>query len=219
MKIFKQARVKTEKIIRRKSPQRLVSSTKRVKFLKFATFSFLLLAILYLIKGWLVVAMVGWHPITRFAFIKELEKRNGKKVLEELVLKNLILQEASRKKINVDSKDVDEELQKIRENLNAQGITLEGVLAEQGLRIEDLKETIKMQKLIEGIVKDKINISDEEMRTFFEENKSSFPKEAKFEDYKDDITKRLFQEKLYSEYQKLIEDLKTKTNVVYFASL
>ena len=50
-----------------------------------------LVLLLFNFKDWLIVAVVGKKPITRYQYNQDLEKQCGAQVLETLVLKNLIL--------------------------------------------------------------------------------------------------------------------------------
>ena len=81
-----------------------------------------------------------------------------------------------------------------------------------------LVEQITIQKSVEAILCQKINISDEDISKYFEENKELLQKDAKLEDVREDIRKQLFQQKLNEEYTKWIAELKGKAKILYFVN-
>lgn len=175
-----------------------------------------ILGLLYYYKELFVVATVNGKPITRIEVISELEKQNGKGVVDNLVTKSLIIEEASKKNIVVTGDDVNNELSKIEEDLKAQGQTLDQVLTMQGLKRADVEENLRIKIYIEKILDEQTKVSDEMIQKYFDENKATYPKDTKFEDQKDAIAGQLKQQKLQEEYQKWIDELKGNAKINYF---
>src|SRR5690348_15986934 len=70
----------------------------------------ILAAILFLLRSWFIVAIVNGQPITRASFTRELEKKDGRDVLNSLVTKTLIFQEAAKNNVTISDSDVNAQL-------------------------------------------------------------------------------------------------------------
>ena len=78
---------------------KLNEKTKKVLIILLA---FLICALLlFNLKHLFIAVVVDNHPITRFALDRELEKKGGQQVLEDLINQSLILQEAKRQGIEI----------------------------------------------------------------------------------------------------------------------
>lgn len=173
---------------------------------------------LFLARFVLLAAFVNGTPISRIKLIKELEKQGGKDVLSSLIERSLIFQEAKRLGVKVPDDVVQTQIKSIEEIIKGQNLTLNDALAARGQNRADLVEQITIQKTVEAILGQKINISDEDISKYFKENKELLPKDSKLEDAKEDIRKQLFQQKLNEEYTKWIEELKGKAKILYFVN-
>jgi len=108
----------------------------------------ILAALVYYYKGLFIAATINGSPITRLAVIKELEKASGKQVLDSLITKKLINNEAIKKGISITSEEVDAEIKTIEDQIKAQGQTLEQALATKNMKLEDLKQQILTRKTL-----------------------------------------------------------------------
>ncbi len=174
------------------------------------------LGLLYYFKDLFVVATVNGKPITRFEIVNELEKKNGKDVVDNLVTKNLIMQEAAKKNVTVSQDDVNNELAKIEEDLKAQNQTLDQVLQMQGLSKADVEENLRIKLYIERLLADEVQVSDDDAKKYFDENKTMYGKDAKFDDVKDQVKDQLKQQKLQEKFQTWLNDLKANAKINYF---
>jgi len=113
---------------------------------------FVLVATGLLLKKELVVATVNGQPISRLTLIREMEKSSGKQVLEGLIGRTLILQEAKKQNASISQEEIDQEMEKIEENLKSQGQDLNQLLSFQGIAKTELEEQIRIQKLVEKLV-------------------------------------------------------------------
>ena len=89
--------------------------------------------------------------INRLSVIKDLENK-GEKVLDTIVLKTLINQEAKKRKLTIPQSEIDAEMKKIEVNVSSQGSTLDALLAQQGMTKDDLVGEIKLQLLVTKMV-------------------------------------------------------------------
>lgn len=176
---------------------------------------FLLGALLYTFRSLFVVASVNGETIGRAAFTRELESQSGKQVLNSLITKTIILQEARKKNISVSNKEVSDEVKKIEANLAKQGQKLDQVLVAQGLSRSTLLEQIKLRKLVEKMV-GTVSVTDKEAADFAEANKASLPEGIKPEDAKNQAMQQLKQQKSNEKIQAWLEKLQKGAKIDYF---
>ena len=211
-----QSKTPTTEIKESKSLTKVNESKKR-KYGVIVIVALILSVFLYFFRGLFVVALVNNKPITRLSLIRRLEKESGQAVLENLVINELILQEARKKGVSISPEDIQEEINNITEIVEAQGTTLEAALSMQGQTIDDLTENIKIQKIAEEILKDEIQVSDEEVLEYFEENKE-FYEDKEFVDMEEEIKEQLSQEKLQVKFSELLENLKNESDIRYLVT-
>lgn len=176
------------------------------------------ITLLYYFRGLFVAATVNGQPISRLTVIGELEKRQGREALDSLVTETLILQETTKQKVTVPQADIDTELTSFEERLKASGQDLNLFLASSGWTKEDLAKQIKIQKLVEKVLGDKISVTDEEINKYIGDNKDLFPEGAKGDELKAQARAALRQQKLGEEFQKWLTDLKAKAVINYFVN-
>jgi len=176
----------------------------------------LFLGIVYLLRSLIFAAFVNGKPIFRLSVISVTEKQDGTVALDNLIEKQLIFDEANKQKIKVTEEDVENEITNIKDTLAKQNITLDQALEVSKQDLNSLKEQIKIQKIVEKILGNKVTIEDKEISEYFLNNKEYFGTNAKLADFKDQIKNELFAQKLSSEYSKWIEELKTNAKIKYF---
>lgn len=200
----------------KKLPKKLLLKNKlNKKYLIFVAALLLLVVFVYFFRGLFLVALVNNKPITRLSLIKQLEKESGQATLENIVIKELIMQEANIKGVLISQEDIQREIDSITEVVEAQGTTLDVALSMQGQTIEDLRENIRIQKTAEEILKNEIQVSDQEVLEYFEKNKELY-EDREFVDLEVEIKEQLSQQKLQVKFSELLENLKSKSNIRYF---
>lgn len=193
-----------------------VNSLKKKRYFALVFVFLILILLVYAGRGVLFAAMVGGKPISRLTLIKELEKRGGKDALENLITKEMIAQESRKKGVSVTDAEVSAEIARIEGIVEGQGMNLETALESQGQTIADLEENIRIQKTLEKLLADKIQVTDEEIQKFFDDNKESYGVETKFEDIKDSIKDQLIQNKLSAEFETYLASIRAEKKVIYF---
>ena len=175
--------------------------------------------LLFLGKSLFVAALVNGRPISRLALTSELERQGGQKVLDSLIEKSLIFQEGSRAGVKIDKEVVDQEISRIETLLKEQNLTIDEALSMRGETRKGLSEQIRLQKTVEALLAQKINISEEEAKAYFDNNKEIFGTNAKFEDVKSNVKDQLYQQKLNEQYSSWIAELKGKAKILYLLKL
>jgi foldase protein PrsA len=214
MKISK--KTKTEKTVN-KIPLSLIKNFPKANKRNLA----ILLAIiilagtLYYFKNQFIVAMVNGKPIFRLTLIRELEKQTGKGVLDSLITKTLILDEAKKQNVSISDGEINEEVKQIEENISKQGQELTALLDAQGMTRNDLLEQIKLQKTVEKIAGKDISISEQEVDDYIKTNKDLISKDTDIEKIKETIKGQLEQEKLNEKIQTWVESLRQNAKITY----
>lgn len=179
----------------------------------------LLAGIIYAFKGLLIAAMVDNQPISRLELDRQLEKQNGKTVLEGMILQKLILNEAKRNGVNASQQDIDVKMQEIDKQFADQGQKLDDFLALRGQTRKDIEDQVRIQLTVEKLLGNEVTVSEEEVNNYFKQNQSFYPKGANLENVKGEIENTLKQQKLAEKFQTWSQDLKTKAKVSYFLQL
>lgn len=173
----------------------------------------LLVITAFIILRFFVSALVNGKPVWRLSIIRALERQGAAQVLDLEISKQLIFQEAKSRGVSVTTSEIEAEIDKIKAGLAEQGLSLEVVLKEQSLTHKELLETIKLQKLVEKLLSDKTQVSDEEVSEYFNDNQELFEEGTKLESIKDEIKDRLAQQKLSQEFQNFTSELRSKANI------
>jgi len=176
-----------------------------------------LLVLGFMYKGLVVAAWVNGAPISRFQVLGQLEKMSGKNVLDSLITKKLIEDEAKAKGIAVTKDEVSAEISKIEEQIKTQGGTLDAALEQQGMTREDLEIQISVNTKIQKLLADKLSVTDEEIAKYITDNKVNVPK-GQEQQFNDSIKAQLAQQKLSTEAQSLVASLKGSAKIKYFVN-
>lgn len=178
----------------------------------------LIIGFAYAFKSLFVAALVNGQPISRITLIKEMEKQSGKQMLDSLVSKALIMQEAKKQNITVSQKEIDDEVKKIEDTLKKREQSLDQALTFQGTNRQEFIEQIKIQKMVQKLIGKNIQITDKEVNDYYEKNKESFPQGSNESELKENIKQQLEQQKLSGKFQSWIQGLKTSAKINYFVS-
>ncbi len=176
-----------------------------------------LLGTAYFSRGVFVAAVVDGSPISRLSVIRELEKQAGQQALDRLVTQKLVDAEVARRHIVVSPSDIDDEIGKIEDQMVKQGATLQMALEQQGMTEEDLREQMLLQKELEGILGDKLAVTDEEVSEYMTQGGSGTPAGISDADFKDQIREQLKGQKFNIEVGKWIAAAKADASIRYYA--
>ncbi|WP_243388437.1 peptidyl-prolyl cis-trans isomerase [Bacillus kexueae] len=114
-----------------------------------------------------VVAEIGETTISRQDWLAELEKRFGKTTLENMINIKVVEELASKYGIEVPEETIERELKMFKATYNAFG--------EEGFEQDDqLKDQIRYSILLEELLTKDVEVPEEEMKQFYEENKGFY---------------------------------------------
>ena len=108
-------------------------------------------------------------------------------ILNQLIDQKLKDQEIKRFKINIDEKEIDQTIERIKETNYYTDEDLRDVLAKEGLTMEEyrdrIKETILRTKLVNLQVKSKIVITEEDISSYYENHPDKYGGKKKYHLY------------------------------------
>lgn len=133
-----------------------------------------LIGLLFTASRFWIVAWVDNKPITKFELYSLLEKRDEGKTAEELIVQRLLLSEGQKQKQAVSGSETDLEIKKI-EDQQGGSEQLDQILSIQRLSREDFKKLVELQLLKQKLFSGNVNISEEDVNKYIEENKQSLP--------------------------------------------
>ncbi len=172
-------------------------------------------ALLFRYKAVFVAAMVDGHPISRLSVLRQTEKERGKTVLESLIVEALINKEAQKKGVTVTKDEIDAEIKDVEQAISAQGSSLDDALHAQGMTKDDLVHQVTIQKKIEKILGDKVQVTPEEVEKYITDSKLVLPP-GKEDIAKKQIAKTIQQQKLAGVAPGWINDLRANAKIRYF---
>lgn len=177
----------------------------------------IMVALFVYARNFSAVANVNGVRITRSAYINELEKQAGSKVLEGLITQSLIYQEAARKHIVVSDGQIADEIAKIEKNLADQKTSLEKTLIAENITRKDLYERIKLNLTTQKLIEKYTKVTDAEVQDFIDKHPEVFSNNTVAEDVRADIKRRLQEQKITDQTQILINTLKKNAHVVIYS--
>lgn len=169
----------------------------------------------YLLKDVFIVAMVNGKPVYRWSVVQRLEDQGGKQILDSLITEALVKQAIKDSGVKVEQAEIDAAVSEIEGRIAAQGMTLDQALKDQGMTKDQLIEDIVMQKSAEKIVGDKVQVTDEEVAAYIEENKQYFPEGSDLESMKDLVKSQLKSSKVSTEIQTWVQSLQDNAKIIY----
>jgi hypothetical protein len=189
------------------------------KAIQFTALLLVVAGLVYFAGKNLFVASVNGQLVSRLTVIKDLEKQGGKKVLETIIIKMLVNQEAKKRKISIPQKEIDMELPRIEKNVSSQGATLDALLLQQGMTKNDLIEEIKLQLLATKMVDQNVSATDKEVEAYIESQKeqsSTGLSQSTPEITTSQAKAAIKQQKIQNNVQLFISNLKANAKINYF---
>lgn len=177
----------------------------------------LLLAVLAFIgKSLVIAATVNGSPISRLSIVRELEKRSGKAALESMIQKKLIETQLRKEGVTVTQEEVDAEIRLIEQEVSGQGGTLKAALEAQGVTEEVLREQITIQKKLEKVLSNKVQVSDADLEALKKQNDLKPAEGQTEEDFNKGLKDQLKRQKFQEEAGKWVENLTNSAKINYY---
>ena len=126
------------------------------------------------------VATVEGEKITKDELYDVLVKSQGKEAVALLIEEKLVALEMKKEKLSVSDKEVDAELATYIENSGGDD-AFAAALQQSGMTEKQFKENIVQFLSLQKLMEPRIDVTDEEMKAFFEENKEAMAEPAQVE--------------------------------------
>lgn len=123
-----------------------------------------------------VVATVDNINITKDELYDLLVEQYGAQTLDALISDKIIELEVAKNKVEISSEEVDKEVESMA-NYYGGMEALDNAMKSYNMTMEDMKDNVKMNLSLKKLVGSNIIISDEEIVSYFEENKEKFNQE------------------------------------------
>jgi foldase protein PrsA len=120
-----------------------------------------------------VVARVNGEVITKDELYDVLAAQGGKEALDTLISDKVINLELKKKGLEVSETDIDAELQKMIAQYGGQE-TFNQAVASYGYTEDDIRKNIKMNLSATKLVGADVEITDADMKAYFDQNKATF---------------------------------------------
>lgn len=132
----------------------------------------ILVLILWKNKSWLVAATVNGQPIWRWNLEQRFVARYGTQTLDEMINEQILKSEAAKQGVKVTDTDVNNKITQIEKTLQGK-ITLKDALAQQGMTMDEFRNQVELQVLIEKLTANKVTVSDKEIADYIAANKDT----------------------------------------------
>ncbi|WP_313799938.1 peptidylprolyl isomerase [Cytobacillus sp.] len=119
------------------------------------------------------VASVNGEKISEKELNELLVAQYGSEVLDSLITEKIINQEKKKEKIEVGKEELDAEMTAYMESYGGKD-SFEEILANSGVKMSTVEKNIENYLVTKKLLEPRIEITDEEMKGYFEENKDSY---------------------------------------------
>ncbi len=120
------------------------------------------------------VATVDEDKITANDVYQLMLKQVGPQAVDQLIVERLLDKEAAKQNVSVTDSDYDAEIAKIKEQNGWDDATFTSQLESAGFTLDELKEQMKPQLVLTKLVEPQIQVTDEELQKYYDENKAQF---------------------------------------------
>ncbi|HYK71671.1 MAG TPA: peptidylprolyl isomerase [Pseudoneobacillus sp.] len=164
-----------------------------------------------------VVAKVGKENITKDELYTMLVKQYGTEALESLISQKVVDLEAEKKKLKVTEKEKEEKLQSLIKSYGDEE-SFTKALEQNGVKMDDVKNDIKDYLLTRKLLEPRIKITENEMKSYFDENKDTYAQKEQIKArhilVKDEATAKKVAEKLKAggDFSDLAKEYSTDTS-------
>lgn len=164
-------------------------------------------------KNLIIVGKVNGRPVTRFELEMALNSRYGKQTFDDLASNILVQQLAVKNQITVTEDEVSQEIEATSVRLGGKE-ALTATLDRMGYTMTRLQDEMRVQVLVKKLAEKvlKVEVADDEIQKFFNDNKTLFPSKT-FDEVKEDIKQNLLQQKNQEQFAAWFADQKKNANI------
>ena len=127
-----------------------------------------------------MIASVEGEEITEAELNESLTSQYGEEVLNTLIADKIIELEAEKLEMSVTDEEIAAEYEDYTAQYGGEEAFLE-VISSYNMDVEDIKKDIKLYLLTLKVMEDYVGMTDEDVKTYFEENKATYGQAAQVE--------------------------------------
>jgi foldase protein PrsA len=118
------------------------------------------------------IAKIDGDSISKDELYDVMVKQYGAATVEQLIADKIVASEAKKQKVTISDEDLNKEVDKLKESYGGEEV-FNQVLASNNTTVDVLKEDLKNYLTMRKLIEPQIKITDEELKTYFDENKDS----------------------------------------------
>ncbi|MFL6563003.1 MAG: peptidylprolyl isomerase [Bacillus sp. (in: firmicutes)] len=119
------------------------------------------------------VAKFNGEAISKDELYSEMVKQYGASTVDKIIGDKIVAAEAKKQKVNVKDSELNNEIEKLKASYGGEE-AFNQALKSSNTSLAFLKQDLKNYLTIKQLLEPEIKITDEEMKTYFDENKDSF---------------------------------------------
>jgi foldase protein PrsA len=118
------------------------------------------------------IAKINGDSISKDELYDVMVEQYGAATVEQLIADKIVASEAKKQKITISDEELNKEVDKLKESYGGEEV-FDQVLASNNTTVDVLKEDLKNYLTMRKLIEPQIEITDEELKTYFDENKDS----------------------------------------------
>ncbi|NWQ41977.1 peptidylprolyl isomerase [Bacillus sp. EB106-08-02-XG196] len=118
------------------------------------------------------IAKINGDSISKDELYDVMVEQYGASTVEQLIADKIVASEAKKQKITISDEELNKEVDKLKESYGGEEV-FDQVLASNNTTVDVLKEDLKNYLTMRKLIEPQIKITDEELKTYFDENKDS----------------------------------------------
>ncbi|WP_421383779.1 foldase protein PrsA [Bacillus salacetis] len=126
------------------------------------------------------VAKVGGESISKDDLYTMMVDQYGEAALNTLIADKIVELESEEQKIKVKDNEIEEELKKLQESYGDEE-AFNQALTSSGSSLDSVKDNIKSYLLTQKLLQERVKVTDDQIKEYFEANKDSFAQQEQVE--------------------------------------
>ncbi|WP_263297657.1 peptidylprolyl isomerase [Neobacillus bataviensis] len=151
----------------------LIKQNKKILLVIIAVIAASAIILSFALKKDDAIATINGKAITKNDLYNEMVKQYGSETVDQLIANKIVASEATNQKITVSESDVNKQIEKLQESYGGEE-AFNSALESNNTELSAVKEEMKNYLTIKKLLEPEIKITEEEIKTYFEENKDSF---------------------------------------------
>lgn len=176
---------------------------------------FLLIVLIWKLKGYLIVATVNGQPISRWELTDKLTRRFGGQTLDDIINERLLLAALRQKGIFIPNQEIDARIKQIEERLK-DSLSLAEALKAQGLTTEEFRRQIEIQSSIDKLFDKEATTSSSEIEEYIRKNNQAYKSATDPVSVREEVKAILRQQKISDLFDSWFSQIRKDAKIAKF---